>query len=39
MKKTMETREGTLDDFIVKEVKSYLNKFKEFKDTDVVLDL
>jgi len=35
----METREGTLDDFIVKEVKSYLNKFKEFKDTDVVLDL
>jgi len=34
----MITRENTLDDFIVNEVKHYLNKFKLNKD-DIVLDL
>lgn len=34
----MITRENTLDDFIVKEVKHYLNKFK-LNSEDIVLDL
>lgn len=34
----MKTRENTLDDFIVNEVKHYLNKFKVNKE-DIVLDL